>query len=103
MGFENVEIFAQNALVLVCGFTENNKFGAKTDKNSVFLGRDTHIADRLSITVLYMNFYRLKFFEFWSVSIGVTYGFTEITSLEQKLTETPYFLVVTSILWISYP
>jgi hypothetical protein len=42
--------------VLANGFTENWKFGAKTDRNSVFLGRDPHIANRLSITVPYFNF-----------------------------------------------
>jgi hypothetical protein len=39
------------------GFNENCQFGAKTDRNSVFLGCDAHIVDRLSIIVMYMNFY----------------------------------------------
>jgi hypothetical protein len=37
MGFEKFHIFAQNAKVLAYGFTENCQFGAKTDRNSVFL------------------------------------------------------------------
>jgi hypothetical protein len=41
----------------VYGFTENLQFEAKTYRNSVFLGRDPHIVDRLFITAMYMNFY----------------------------------------------
>jgi hypothetical protein len=43
--------------VVAYGFTENRQFGAKTDRNSIFLGRDPHMVDRLSKTVPYMNFY----------------------------------------------
>jgi hypothetical protein len=42
---------------LAYGSSENGQFGAKIDRNSVFLGRDPHIADQLYIMVLYMNFY----------------------------------------------
>jgi hypothetical protein len=54
------------------------QFGAKTDRNSVFLGRDTHIVNQLSITVPYFNFY-----DFWKFPIFarnpwvLAYGFTE--------------------------
>jgi hypothetical protein len=57
MGFEKFHIFARNPWVLAYGFTENCQFGAKTDRNSVFLRRDPRIANRLSITVPYFNFY----------------------------------------------
>jgi hypothetical protein len=57
MGFENFHIFAQNRKVLAYCFTENCQFGAKTDRNSVFLGRDRRIANQLSIMVPYFNFY----------------------------------------------
>jgi hypothetical protein len=42
--------------VLAYGFSENCQFGAKTDRNSVFLGPDPRIANWLSITVPYFNF-----------------------------------------------
>jgi hypothetical protein len=57
MGFEKFQIFARNPWVLACGFTENCQIGAKTDRNSVFFGRDPRIANLLSITVPYFNFY----------------------------------------------
>ena len=62
-GFEEFHIFARNLLVLPYGFTENRKFGAKMDRNSVFLGREPRIADWLSITASYMYFYG-----FWQIS-----------------------------------
>jgi hypothetical protein len=62
MGFEKIHIFAQNPNVLV-NFTENCQFRAKTDRNSIFLDRDPRIANRLSITVPYFNFYG-----FWKIS-----------------------------------
>jgi hypothetical protein len=58
MGFEKTPIFAQNQYVLGYDSSENRQFGALTDRNLVFLGRDSHIADRLYITVPYNNFYR---------------------------------------------
>ena len=62
-GFEKFHIFARNAWVLAYGFTKNRQFGAKMDRNSVFLGREPRIADRLSITASYMYFYG-----FWQIS-----------------------------------
>jgi hypothetical protein len=56
-GFEKFHIFAQNPKVLAYGFTENGQFEAKTDQNSIFLGHDPRIANRLSIKVSYFNFY----------------------------------------------
>jgi hypothetical protein len=38
-------------------FTANHLFGAKVDWNSVFLGRDPYIMDRLYITIPYISFY----------------------------------------------
>jgi hypothetical protein len=62
--------------VLGCGFTENRKFGAKTDWNSIFLGQDPCIAKRLSITVPYLNFYGFwKISHFRSKFIGVSLRF----------------------------
>jgi hypothetical protein len=43
--------------VLAFGSTEKLQFVAKTDGNSVFLGREAHIPDRLYIMVLYIGFY----------------------------------------------
>jgi hypothetical protein len=63
MGFEKFHIFAQNGKVLAYGFSQNCQFGAKTDRNSVFLGHDPRIANWLSITVPYFNFYG-----FWKIS-----------------------------------
>jgi hypothetical protein len=57
MCFKKIHIFGQNPRVLAHGFTENCQFGTKTDRNSVFLGRDPRIANRLSIMVPYMNLY----------------------------------------------
>jgi hypothetical protein len=39
------------------GFTENRWFRAKSDRDSVFLGLEPHIVDRLYITVMYISFY----------------------------------------------
>jgi hypothetical protein len=55
--FKEIHIFGQNPTVLAYDITENCQFGAKTDRNSIFLGRDPRIASRLSITILYFNFY----------------------------------------------
>jgi hypothetical protein len=136
------------------------QFGAKTDRNSVFLGRDTHIVNRLPITVPYFNFYGFwKISHFCSKSMGVSLrvyrkllvwgknwpklriswswppycelviyngpvihflwvlqnfpflseihgcwptGLPKIANLGQKLTETPYFLVMAPVLQIGY-
>jgi hypothetical protein len=62
--------------VLAYGFTENCQFGANTDRNSVFLGRDPRIANWLSITVPYFNFYGFwKISHFCSKSKGVSLRF----------------------------
>jgi hypothetical protein len=53
MGFEKFPVFARNPWVLAYGFTENCQFGAKTDRNSIFPGRDRRIANRLPKTVPY--------------------------------------------------
>jgi hypothetical protein len=48
----------------------------KTDGNSVFLGRETHIPDPLLIMVLYINLYGfLKNLNFGLKSKGVTIQF----------------------------
>jgi hypothetical protein len=69
--------------VLSYGFTEKHKFGAKTDPNSIFQGHKTNILDQLYITVPHMVL-------------------PKITSLWQKLIETPHFFVVSPILQICY-
>jgi hypothetical protein len=62
--------------VLAYGFTENRKFWAKTDRNSIFLGREPRIAKLLSITVPYLNFYGFwKISHFRTKSIGVSLRF----------------------------
>jgi hypothetical protein len=57
MGFKMVPILAQNPWVLVYGFTENHQPAVKTDRNSLFPGRDPCILDRLCNIILYMSFY----------------------------------------------
>jgi hypothetical protein len=47
MGFENFQNFAQNPNVLAYGFSENHYFATKTDRNSLFYGRDPYILDWL--------------------------------------------------------
>jgi hypothetical protein len=64
------------------GFTEKCQFTIKTDRNSVFFGRDTHIPDRLYIMISH------------KITPMIL---PKIASLCQKLTKTPYFLVVTSL------
>jgi hypothetical protein len=60
------------------GYTKNHQFGAKIDRNSVFLGRNPYIADRLCITVSYMSFYRFwKIPNFHSKSKVLVYCFSE--------------------------
>jgi hypothetical protein len=143
--------------VLAYGFTINRQFAAKTDRNSIFLGCDPHIPDRLYIMVLYLSFHgfsnfrsksvcvSLQFyrkssvcsknwpklrvswvwppysgsvihnslvFEFWrgfkifKFSLKIRWCWPtvlpKITYLEQKLTETMYFLVMTPIFRIGY-
>jgi hypothetical protein len=61
---------------LAYDFTENRKFGAKTNWNSIFLGQDPCSAKRLSITVPYLNFYGFrKILHFRSKFIGVSLRF----------------------------
>jgi hypothetical protein len=89
--------------VLGVGFTEKDQLTAKTDRNSIFLGRKAHILDRLHIIVLYISLY-----EFLKIQIlaqnakRLAFGFIENVSLREKLTETLYFLVVKTIFWISW-
>jgi hypothetical protein len=66
MGFKNFHIFAQNPRVLGFGFTENHQFGAKTDRNTIFLGRDPNILDMLNIMVLRLSFYRFSKFSIFT-------------------------------------
>jgi hypothetical protein len=76
MGLEKTQIFVPNPLGLAYGFSENGQFGAKTDRNSVFLGCDPQITDRLYITVPYMSFARFwKKSKFCSKSVGVSLWF----------------------------
>jgi hypothetical protein len=63
---------------LAYGFSENQQFAAKTDRNSIFLSRDPHISDRLYIMVLYMSFSEFsKILNFCSESKVLAYGFGE--------------------------
>jgi hypothetical protein len=73
-------------------FTENRKFGAKTDRNFVFLGRGLHISNWLYIMVLHMSFYKFwKNSYFCSKFIGA-YGFTENRQFEAKTDRNSVFL-----------
>jgi hypothetical protein len=94
-------IFAQNPYVAY-DFTENRQFGAKIDRNSVFHGRDPYITNRLYITVPYMSFYRFwENLNFRSKSISVSLRYYQKSPVwGQKLTETPYFIIMSPILQI---
>jgi hypothetical protein len=51
------QILAEKSNVLAFGFIKKRKFKAKTDRDSVFLGRDPQILDRLYLMVMYISFY----------------------------------------------
>jgi hypothetical protein len=102
-GFWKIPHFCSKSKGVAYGISENCQFRAKTDRNSVFLGRDPRIANLLSITVPYFNFYGFwKISQFCSKSMGVHTVLPKIASLQQKLIETPYFLVVTPVLRMGY-
>ena len=93
MGFEKFNIFARNPKVLAYGFTENCQFGAKTDRNSVFLIRDPRIANWISIMVPYFNFYGFwKISYFCSKSNGVSLRFSENCQFGAKTDRNSIFL-----------
>jgi hypothetical protein len=46
MSFYRFSKFLLKIHNLAYGFSENRQFAAKTDRNSVFLGRDPHILNR---------------------------------------------------------
>jgi hypothetical protein len=46
MSLKKIQIFALNPLILANGITEHRQCAAKTNQNSIFLIRDTHIPDR---------------------------------------------------------
>jgi hypothetical protein len=93
MGFEKFHIFPRNPQVLAYGFTKKCHFGGKTDRNSVFLGRDRRITNRLSIMVPYFNFYG-----FWKIHISarnpkvLAYGFIENCQFGAKPDRNSVFL-----------
>jgi hypothetical protein len=89
--------------VLAFGFTEKRKFVAKTDRNSIFYGREAHIPCRLHIMVMYRKFYRfLKNLNFGSKSKVVSLLFTENASLRQKTDQNFVLFIVKSIFSIGY-
>jgi hypothetical protein len=96
--------FRSKSISVRLRFTENHLFGAKIDQNSVFLGYDPHIVDRLYIMIPYMSFYEFwKNSNFRSKSVAVSIWFYQKSLVwGQKLTEALYFLVLTPILWIGY-
>jgi hypothetical protein len=77
-GFWKFSHFCSKSKCVSLRFYRNCQFGAKTNRNSVFLGRDPRIANRLSITVPYFNFYGFwKFSHFCSKSMGVSLRFDQ--------------------------
>jgi hypothetical protein len=85
MGFNKIQIFAQNPYVLAYGFTENRQFATKTNWNSIFLHPDPHILDRLYIMVPYMSSYGFwKISKFPSKSIGVSLRFYQKSPICNK-------------------
>jgi hypothetical protein len=76
---------------------------AKTNRNSIFLGRKAYFPDWLYIMVLYINYYGFKKNQILTQNPKVlALVFTKKESLWQKLIETPYFLAVKPIFHISY-
>jgi hypothetical protein len=53
------QISAQNPKGLAFSFNKKRQSAAKTDWNSVFLGRKVHISDRLRIIVPYISFKKI--------------------------------------------
>jgi hypothetical protein len=77
--------FRSKSIDVSLRFTKNRQFWAKTEQNSVFLGHDTHIADKLYITVSYMIFYGFsKNSNFRSKSIGVSLRFYKKSTVLDK-------------------
>jgi hypothetical protein len=77
-GFWKFSHFCSKSKGVSLRFYRNCQFGAKTNRNSIFLGRDPRIANRLSITVPYFNFYGFwKFSHFCSKSMGVSLRFDQ--------------------------
>jgi hypothetical protein len=98
MWFLKIQILPQNTNVLAFGFFEKLHFLSKTDQNSIFLSRESHILDY--ITVLYICFYELKNPKFGSKS--KCFNLPKNTSLWQKLTKTLYFVAVKPIFRFVY-
>jgi hypothetical protein len=93
MGFENIHIFTRNPKVLAYCFTENCQFGAKSDRNSVFLGHDPRITNRLSITVPHFNTYGFWNFHIFARNPWVlAYGFNENCQFGVKTDRNSVFL-----------
>jgi hypothetical protein len=79
--------------VLAYDFTENHQFATKTERTSVFLGREPHIPDRLYIMVLYMSFYEFSYISnFRSKSIGVGLWFNRKSPVCDKNDQNSVFL-----------
>jgi hypothetical protein len=68
----------QNAKVLAFDFTEKRQCAAKTDQNSIFLGHEANILDRLYLMVHYTSFTYFKKIQISTQKAMVlTFGFTE--------------------------
>jgi hypothetical protein len=94
MGFKKIQNFTQNLYVLAYSFTENHQFTVKTDRNSVFLGREAYILNRLYIMVPYMSFYRFQKKNQILVqnSSVLAYGFTKNCQFAIKIDRNSVFL-----------
>jgi hypothetical protein len=79
--------------VLACGFTENCQFGAKIDRNSVFLGHDLRIANQLSIMSRISIFTGFENFHIFARNPWVlAYVFTENCQFAAKTDQNSVFL-----------
>jgi hypothetical protein len=58
--FKKIQISAQNPMVLAFSFNKKCQFVIKNDQNSIFLGHEANILDRLYIMVKYIKFYVFK-------------------------------------------
>jgi hypothetical protein len=74
--FWKISHFCSKSMGVSLRFYQKLPVWGKTDRNSIFLGREPRIANRLSITVPHFNFYGFwKISHFCSKSMGVSQRF----------------------------
>jgi hypothetical protein len=75
------------------GFTENQQFAVKTDRNYIFLGRDPHMLDQLYTMVPYKSFIDFQKNQIFAQNpMILAYGFTENSQFTAKTDRNFIFL-----------